>query len=106
VIRMTTRVREMAIRTAIGAGRSRIAQQLMTEAVLITLAGGAFGLLLAGFGLRVIEVLGPRDIPRLSEAGLNLPVLIFAGALTLAVALVCTLVPLVSSDRVSSDDFA
>jgi predicted permease len=101
LIRMTTRVREMAIRTAIGAARRRLAQQLLTETILITLVGGAFGILLAGFGLRAIEMLGPRDIPRLSEASLNLPVLIFAAALTLAVALVCSLVPLVSSDRVN-----
>jgi putative ABC transport system permease protein len=101
LIRMTTRAREMAIRTAIGAGRRRLAQQLLTETVLITLVGGAFGSLLAGFGLRAIKVLGPRDIPRLSEAGLNLPVLIFAAALTLAVALVCSLVPLVSSDKIN-----
>lgn len=101
LIRMTTRAREMAIRTAIGAERSRLARQILTETVLITLVGGAFGILLAGFGLRAIEVLGPRDIPRLSEASLNLPVLIFAAALTLAVALVCSLVPLVSSDKVN-----
>jgi putative ABC transport system permease protein len=101
LIRMTTRAREMAIRTAIGAGRSRLARQLLTETVLITLVGGAFGSLLAGFGLRAIEVLGPRDIPRLSEAGLNVPVLIFAVALTLVVALVCSLVPLVSSGKVN-----
>ena len=101
LIRMTTRAREMAIRTAIGAGRRRLARQLLTETVLITLLGGAVGILLAGFGLRAIEVLGPRDIPRLSEASLNLPVLIFAAALTLAVALVCSLVPLVSSDKVN-----
>jgi putative ABC transport system permease protein len=101
LIRMTTRSREMAIRTAIGAGRRRLARQLVTETVLITLVGGALGILLAGFGLRAIEVLGPRDIPRLSEASLNLPVLLFAAALTLAVGLVCSLVPLVSSDKVN-----
>jgi predicted permease len=101
LIRTTTRAREMAIRTAIGAARRRLAQQLLTETILITLVGGAFGILLAGCGLRAIEVLGPRDIPRLSEASLNLPVLIFAAALTLAVALVCSLAPLVSSDRVN-----
>ncbi len=101
LIRMTTRAREMAIRTAIGAGRRRLARQLLTETVLITLLGGAFGIVLAGFGLRAIEMLGPRDIPRLSEASLNLPVLIFAAALTLAVALVCSLVPLVNSDKVN-----
>jgi putative ABC transport system permease protein len=101
LIRMTTRARELAIRTAIGAGRSRLARQLLTETVLISLIGGAFGILLAGFGLRAIVVLGPPDIPRLSEASLNLPVLIFAAALTLAVALVCALVPIVSSDKVN-----
>ncbi len=101
LIRMTTRAREMAIRTAIGAGRSRLARQLLTETVLITLLGGAFGILLAGFGLRLMEKLGPRDIPRLSEASLNLPVLIFAAALTLAVGLVCSLVPVLSSGKVN-----
>jgi predicted permease len=101
LIRMTTRAREMAIRTAIGAARTRLARQLVTETALITLIGGAFGIVLAGFGLRAIEVFGPRDIPRLSEVRLNLPVLIFAAALTLAVALVCSLVPLVSSEKVN-----
>jgi predicted permease len=101
LIRMTTRAREMAIRTAIGAGRRRLARQLLTETVLITLVGGVFGIYLAGFGLQALEVLGPHDIPRLSEASLNLPVLIFAAALTLAVALVCSVVPLVSSDKVN-----
>jgi predicted permease len=101
LIRMTTRVREMAIRTAIGAGRSRLARQLLTETLLITLLGGAFGILLAGFGLRAMETLGPRDIPRLSEAALNLPVLVFAAALTLAVGLFCSLVPVLSSGKVN-----
>ena len=101
LIRMTTRAREMAIRTAIGAGRRRLARQLLTETLLITLVGGAFGIALAGLGLRAVEVLGPRDIPRLSGASLSLPVLIFAVALTLAVALVCSLVALVSSEKVN-----
>jgi putative ABC transport system permease protein len=101
LIRITTRAREIAIRTAIGAGRRRLARQLLTETVLITLVGSAFGILLAGLGLRAIEALGPRDIPRLSEASLNLPVLIFAAALTLAVALVCSLVPVVSLNKVN-----
>ena len=101
LIRMSTRAREMAIRTAIGAGRRRLARQLLTETALITLVGGAVGIILAGFGLRAIEMLGPRDIPRLSEASLNLPVLIFAAAMTIAVALVCSLVPLISSEKVN-----
>jgi putative ABC transport system permease protein len=101
LIRMTTRAREMAIRTAIGAGRSRLARMLVTETILISLVGGGLGVLLAGLGLRAIEVLGPRDIPRLSEASLNVPVLMFAAVLTVAVALVCSLVPLVCSEKVN-----
>jgi predicted permease len=101
LIRMTTRAREMAIRTAIGAGRSRLARLLVTETVLISLVGGGLGILMAGLGLRAIEMLGPPDIPRLSEASLNLPVLIFAATLTLAVALVCSLVPVLSSSKVN-----
>jgi putative ABC transport system permease protein len=101
LIRMTTRARELAIRTAIGAGRSRLARQLATETVLIALLGGAAGILLAHFGLRTLVELGPRDIPRLSEASLNLPVLIFAAALTLAVGLVCALGPVFSSGNVN-----
>ncbi len=101
LVRMTTRAREIAIRTAIGAGRRRLVRQLVTETVLITLIGGVFGILLAGSGLRAIEALGPRDIPRLSEASLNVPVLIFAAVLTLAVALVCSLAPLGSLNKLN-----
>jgi putative ABC transport system permease protein len=101
LIRMTTRAREIAIRTAIGAGWSRLARQLLTETVLITLLGGACGVLLAGVGLRAMETLGPRGIPRLSEASLNLPVLAFAAMLTLLVGLVCSLVPVISSGKVN-----
>ncbi|HET6220113.1 MAG TPA: FtsX-like permease family protein [Acidobacteriaceae bacterium] len=101
LIRVTTRAREMAIRTAIGAGRSRLARQLLTETVLIAVLGGAAGILLAYFGLRVLVELGPHNIPRLSEASLNLPVLIFAATLTLAVGLVCALAPVLSSGNVN-----
>jgi putative ABC transport system permease protein len=101
LIRMTTRAREMAIRTAIGAGRSRLARQLVTETVMIALVGGVVGILLAYFGLRVLVQLGPHDIPRLSEASLNLPVLVFAAALTLAVGVVCAVVPVLSSGTVN-----
>jgi predicted permease len=101
LIRMMTRAREIAIRTAIGAGRSRLARQLLTETLLIAAVGGAAGILLAYFGLRVLVELGPHDIPRLSEASLELPVLIFAAALTVAVGLVCSLVPVFSSGNVN-----
>jgi len=101
LIRATTRTREMAIRTAIGAGRQRLVRQLVTETLLITFLGGASGVVLASLCLRMIEKFGPSSIPRLSEAGLNLPVLIFAGALTLAVGLVCSVAPIIGLRKVS-----
>lgn len=101
LIRMTTRAREMAIRTAIGAGRSRLARQLVTETLLITAIGGAAGILLAHFCLRMLVQFAPRDIPRLAEASLNVPVLLFAVALTIAVGLFCALAPVFSSGGVN-----
>lgn len=101
LIRTTTRAREMAIRTAIGAGRNRLARQLATENLLIAALGGAAGVLLARFGLRFLLELGPGNIPRLSEANLNLPVLLFAAALTIAVGLVCAVVPIFGSFNIS-----
>ncbi len=101
LLRATTRARELAIRSALGAARARLARQLVTETLLLAMIGGAFGLLLAEFGLRAMAALGPRDIPRLTEAGLDVPVLLFAAAVTLAVGLLCALVPVFSSGRVN-----
>lgn len=101
LMRATARAREMAIRSALGAARARLARQLVTETLLLAGIGGAFGLTLAEFGLRAMVALGPRDIPRLSEASLDLPVLLFAGALTLAVGLLCALLPVFGSGRVN-----
>ena len=101
LMRVTARAREMAIRSALGAARMRLARQLVTETLLLASIGGAAGLLLAAVGLRGMVALGPRDIPRLSEASLDLPVLLFATALTLAVGLLCALVPVFSSGRVN-----
>lgn len=101
LIRSTTRAREIAIRTAIGAGRSRLARQLVTETLLLCFLGGAFGIFLAGLSLRAMETFGPRGIPRLSEASLNLPVLLFASVLNLAVGLACAVAPVLGSRKVS-----
>ncbi len=101
LMRVTTRAREMAIRSALGAARARLARQLVTEILLLAGIGGVFGVVLAFFGLRAMVALGPRDIPRLSEAGLDWPVLLFAVGTTLVVGLLCALVPVFSSGRVN-----
>jgi putative ABC transport system permease protein len=101
LIRMTERAREMAIRSAIGAGRGRIARQLLTETLLITLIGGACGMGLGAAALQVMKAVGPKDIPRLMEASLDVPVLLFTASLTVVVGLVCAFAPVMGSRKVS-----
>ncbi|MFY9610396.1 MAG: ABC transporter permease [Blastocatellia bacterium] len=69
--RASERTREFAIRAALGAGRRRIIRQLLTESLFLSLVGGAGGLLLAVWSIDVIVALGPGNIPRLEEAGLD-----------------------------------
>ena len=65
--RAAARQKEVAIRMALGASRRRIASQLLTESVLLSLAGGVVGLLLASWGTNLLIAYGPADVPRLRE---------------------------------------
>ncbi len=100
LVRSTARAREVAIRVAIGAGRARLVRQMLTETIVIASIGGALGLLLAGWCLRTLILIGPRDIPRLAEATLDVPVLLFAAAISVAVGLLAGLAPVVNAGKV------
>jgi putative ABC transport system permease protein len=99
LVRTTARRREIAIRAAIGAGRARIARQLLTENLIIAALGGGLGLLLANLCLRALIAVGPANIPRLSEAGIDGPVLIFAFGVTAIVALAAGAAPVLTSGK-------
>jgi len=91
--RGATREREVAVRTALGAGRGRLVRQLFTESVVLALLSGCLGLVLAVFGIRALVVFGPPDIPRLDESGLDAGVLVFTLASSLFAAIVFGLAP-------------
>ena len=75
--RNTARQREIAIRTALGAGRSRLLRQLLTESLVLALAGGLVGIFLANAGVELLKQLGPQSLPRLDEVNVNGAVLAF-----------------------------
>ena len=93
------RAKEIAIRTALGAGRSRIVRQLLTESLMLALIGGALGLLLARWSIRLLVARAPLGIPRLDQAGLDAPVLVFAIVVVCASAIVFGLVPALRTAR-------
>jgi predicted permease len=82
----TARERELAIRSALGAGRNRLVRQFLTEALLLAVAGGALGVLAALWGVDALVALAPSNLPRLHDVAVNLPVLSFTFALSMAVA--------------------
>jgi putative ABC transport system permease protein len=81
------RGRELAVRTALGAGRGRLARQVLTESAFIALISGIAGVTLASVVLHYLIALAPGDIPRIGEARLDAGVLTFAAALSLLAAL-------------------
>lgn len=80
------RQRELAIRAALGAGRKRLIRQFLTEALLLSLSGGALGALAAYWGVNTLVAAAPGSLPRLDEVSVNVPVLAFALGISVAVA--------------------
>lgn len=102
--RAATRKREMAIRAALGAGRLRIARQLLTESVLLALAGGFCGLLVARWGVDALLAWSPAGVPRMDQVGLDLPLLGYTLLVSTFTGLVFGLAPALHASQVKLQD--
>jgi predicted permease len=91
--RSAARRREFAIRTALGARRFRIVWQMVTESVVLSLAGGGLGLVLAKWIVKPLLAAVPGDFPRADNVGLNPAVLLFTFAISIAVGIIFGLIP-------------
>jgi len=97
--RSTSRSREFAIRTALGAGRWRLLRQSLTESMLLALAGGGLGLVLAGWGTQAAIAVLPTTLPRAAEVGLDARVLIFTVAISLLTGILSGLAPALKTSQ-------
>ncbi len=98
--RGAARVREMAVRAAVGAGRGELIRQLLIESGLLSLAGAALGLPLAIAGIRLLIALDPQALPRVTEIHVDARVVAFSFLLSLTTALIFGIVPAVRGSRV------
>ena len=97
--RHTSRTREIAIRVTLGASRLRLVRQMLTESVLLALAGGAAGLALAKWGVDLLKTLAPENLPRLNEVSVSATVLAFTGCVAVLTGIVVGLWPALQASR-------
>jgi putative ABC transport system permease protein len=99
--RAAARSKEMSVRAALGASRFRLTRQLLTESLLLAGTGAALGLLLAHFGLKTLIAMIPDGLPRVSEIGIDLPVLLFTLGLAAAAGILFGLAPALDAGRLN-----
>jgi putative ABC transport system permease protein len=102
--RAVARKKEMAVRAALGAGRGRLVRQMVTEATMLALAGGALGLLFAQAGMKILARLVPNGLPSTAKPSLDPALLLFTLALSLLTGLIFSVIPAVQAARASVND--
>jgi predicted permease len=93
LVRAVTAERETAVRAALGASKSQLVMARLIESLIVSAAGGVAGVALSVAGVKIFVAIAPGNIPRLNEVHLNLPVLLFAMALSVAAAMVFGIFP-------------
>ena len=99
--RTTARIREISIRTALGATRSRILRLFLTESLLWSTLGSLLGLILASLGLYWLRRLNPGNLPRMESVQINAPVLLFTIAMAFLTAVACGILPALQASRIN-----
>jgi predicted permease len=101
----SAREKELAVRAAMGARRWRLIRQLLTESILLSLIGGAFGLVIAYLGVHALRTLVPENFPRLGDIRVDPIVLLFTSAVSLCTGLIFGLAPAWHIARTDPQDF-
>lgn len=99
IARGAARRRELAVRTALGAGRGRLMAQLLTESIVLALAGGALGMLVATWAQQLLVSFAPENLPRLADVTLDWRIASFAFVATIVVGILFGLTPALQSSR-------
>jgi len=104
LVRVTARARELAVRRALGAGHARLFRQMLTESLLLAVAGGAAGLLLALWSMDLLKALLPAEVPRVEDIRIDMGVLVFALGVTAAAGLLFGLLPAWRAARMNMNE--
>jgi len=102
--RATVRAKEMALRAALGASRGRLVRQMLTESLILSIAGGATGLMLGLWLTKLLIAISPANSPRFDEVRPDLRVILFTVGLTLLTGIVFGLVPALQSSKIDLNE--
>lgn len=98
--RAISRQREFTLRAALGAGRSRVLRQLLTESLILAIAGGSLGVLVAAVSVLLVKAFGPESLPRLQEVAIDLRMFAFTSGISVLSAAVFGLAPAIGATRI------